>query len=226
MPEDIQEICYYHYPEPDFDHADFFTTIMMHDLIEYGICFNEAFSIAHANLMIMSCEDKKYHNYIHPLAMFDFAEDFGIELDMEQRLAIWFHDSIYDPKEKVHGRNETRSNNFMCGCIKDTTYYTEMYISATTEYLSQTPNLVEIYNKKALTVMDLDLHTFALDYDKFCHAGDLVRQELGTTKKQTIGFYKLLLARAPIFRTEEFARFESQAISNINRFISEHEQEN
>lgn len=211
---------YTSYPRPLKKHRDTFIYGLMDDLVEYGLKSSVARSVAGAVCELMSRDDLYYHNYIHPLAMFDFARKNGIELSLSDRLAVWFHDVVY-----IQGAldNEIKSCHVF-GALINKSNETEWIktwgaIDGTAYFLRQTKDLGTWPNFK---IMDLDLHSFGLPYNDFKHCAELVQKELGTTPQQSIAFYDLLLRRAPIFRTEEFSRFEQTALDNIQRYKDEH----
>jgi len=170
-----------------------------------------------------------YHTPAHILNIFQFAEDNKIELNHLEKMAIWYHDSIYFMKQKP-GENEKASARFFSVFShlfnlnffnKDEELTIRNYICGTAHFLDKSSDL-RGYNISE-KVMDLDLHSFALPYEQFKQVAALVSRETGATPQQTIGFYNLLLARAPIFRTIEMRdNFESRAIENIETFIQEH----
>lgn len=211
---------YTSYPKPNKKHRDVFIYGLMDDLVEYGLKAPLARSVAGAVCELMSRDDLYYHNYIHPLAMFDFARNNGIGLSLSDRLAVWFHDCVY-----VQGAidNELRSSEVFDSLVRLNYVHLQIHrdviysIDETSLFLRPTNTL----DGANLKILDLDLHSFGLPYNDFKHCAELVQKELGTTPQQSIAFYDLLLARAPIFRTEEFSRFEQTALDNIQRYKDE-----
>lgn len=172
----------------------------------------------------MNYEGLKYHTPAHILTILDFAAHHNIKLTKCEEYAIWFHDAIYF-LGRPHGENELASARFF-KCFApalEIPHVESMAISnfiiGTKDFLVKTEDLNkdnELYC--SLKVMDLDLCSFAMPYEDFDFLRQRVQKELGTTNEQTAGFYKLLLARGPIFRV--LTQFEEQAQSNIKRFLS------
>lgn len=166
----------------------------------------------------MSSSQLKYHTPAHILTIFDFAKNAKVELTFEEELAIWFHDAIYFLNQKP-GDNESASARFfgsfshLFELCDESDREIKDYICGTADFLLPTDQLT--YH--SLKIMDLDLCSFAMDYAGFTFLRERVQEELGTTNQQTAGFYKMLLARGPIFRV--LTQFEDQAQSNIKRFL-------
>lgn len=210
---------YTSYPRPLKKHRDTFIYGLMDDLVEYGLKSSVARSVAGAVCELMSRDDLYYHNYIHPLAMFDFARKNGIELSLSDRLAVWFHDVVYIQGAKD---NESRSSDVFSALIPEINQPARREIIYTIDETACFLDETKFLNGSNLKILDLDLHSFALPYENFKHCAQLVQKELGTTPQQSIAFYDLLLKRAPIFRTQEFSRFEQTALDNIQRYKDEH----
>lgn len=171
----------------------------------------------------MNYERLKYHTPAHILTILDFAAQHNIELTKCEEYAIWFHDAIYF-LGRPHGENELASARFF-KCFAPALEICPIesmaiisFINGTKDFLVRTEDLSrneELYH--SLKVMDLDLCSFAMPYEDFDFLRQRVQEELGTTNEQTAGFYKMLLARGPVFRV--LTEFEEQAQSNIRRFL-------
>ena len=104
------------FPRPLKKHRDKFIYGLMDDLVETGLPAPYSRAVAGSICELMSNDTLFYHNYIHPLAMFSFAEQNGIELELWERLAVWFHDAIYIKGNK---NNERRSADLVDALFKD-----------------------------------------------------------------------------------------------------------
>lgn len=189
-----------------------------------GVCGEITDRVVDILFTSMTYDKLKYHTAAHILTILDFAAQNNIELTKCEEYAIWFHDAIYF-LGRPHGENELASARFF-KCFApalEISHVESMAISnfiiGTKDFLISTDELSQngpSFN--SLKVMDLDLCSFAMPYEDFDFLRQRVQEELGTTNEQTAGFYKLLLARGPIFRT--LTQFEDQAQSNIKRFLS------
>lgn len=201
-------------------HKDTFIYSLSDFLNTLGVKVTTSLSIARCLYERMSDLDLYYHNFIHPLALFSFAEQNNIKLNESEILAVWFHDAIYVPGARM-GNNEQLSADFL-GCMLEPILGSTR-IDLAQKIIRQTSNFLnqEVQNYSKL-VMDLDLSSFAFDYNKFVRVQELVAKELGGSKQDAIKFYNMLMTgRSSIFRTATFSKFEDQAHININRFIKE-----
>lgn len=159
-----------------------------------------------------------YHNPLHILSMFDFAARIGVNIRPQEKLALLFHDVIYDPFAPP-GQNENQSAGIaiatMTGFRKVDLGFLASAILATAEHGS-----MEI-EKRFHLILDLDLCAFAWDKKNFTAQSAAVAGEFLPTlgkKKWTVGrdkFLRSLLEKGPIFRTPAFKRFEATAQASI-----------
>lgn len=184
-------------------------------------------AIANCLFQRMSDRSLHYHTPVHVLALLDFSQKHNIHLDISEQLAIWFHDAIYvvtsDP-----GDNEADSADFMMAMLntfkegRSKVSEANRIIRDTSKHLHPNP-----LSSISRLVMDLDLSSFAGEYDLFKLAGDLVRKEYPDISDQQFmeGRKKFLVKlrdKGFIFRTERFKEdFETRAFENIEKFLTE-----
>ena len=86
----------------------------MQDLKILNITPETAELIAENVCEFMSNSKLTYHNIMHILTIFKFAQENNIELNIEQKFAIWFHDIIVNP---LMQNNEELSSSLMEACF-------------------------------------------------------------------------------------------------------------
>lgn len=201
----------------DFQKA---ATIFSAHLNNIGVPSNSCMPVISTVFGMMSRSHLKYHTVEHLEMMLGCADLYGIRLDCFQGTAILFHDVVYNLHSKT---NEEDSIKFMEEVLRpfdiSNVFMVEVskYILATKEFLRES---VDGYDEKSKQVMDLDLCSFSLmNYGMFHEIAESVRDELGTTREQTCGFYKMLASRKFIFRTDLFREhFEGIARENIRKY--------
>jgi predicted metal-dependent HD superfamily phosphohydrolase len=165
-----------------------------------------------------------YHTPAHILSIFDFAEEQGIQLLAWQKLAIWFHDVIYDPNAPPK-RNEKSSAEFlrlMLGNYIQNHIIDEACeaIEITAEHMTDKP----LPEDMAL-ILDLDICSFAWDRDSHMHAASLVAEEYLTIYslpdyvKGRLDFLRKMQKKGFFFRTPLMQKYESVAAENIEAQI-------
>jgi len=182
-------------------------------------------------LDLMLHTKRKYHTPVHVIGMFEWAEKHGIKLSKAQQLAIWFHDSIY---VAVREDSEERSSLFMkalVGGLVSPEILSEAHriIISTRYHLVDGMLVIEgkrISDSEKL-VMDLDLSHFAREEEVCLYADQLVKEEFVPLvreedyEKGRIDFFKALLARKSIYKTDLFKeQFEDKARENIEKLIN------
>ena len=70
---------------------------MTQDLMELNINQQQARLIAADVCRDMSKQGLYYHGINHPIYIFNFAKKNDIKHNIEQKIAIWFHDKIVNP---------------------------------------------------------------------------------------------------------------------------------
>jgi predicted metal-dependent HD superfamily phosphohydrolase len=187
---------------------------------------------AGVNLKRLVANNWAYHGVIHILSIFQFHRDFvvreqgGFKLDDEQKLGLWFHDSVYDPRKSGTGVNEQESVQFMNMLLKN--HVPEPHLQKAADYILVT---AEFNNKgpvdeKDAQILDLDLCYFASHPDHFRQGADALASEYNGIytpeefRKGRNDFLQGLLNRGFIYRTPFFKRrFEAHAVDNIKSAI-------
>lgn len=160
---------------------------------------------------------RHYHNLEHISMLFATAASHGIRLSVPQVLAIWYHDSIYDPTTKD---NEEKSNELFLThhgdtLIKDYTTRASNIIIDTKFHRSE--------NSESHTVLDLDLCGFGYDWETFQYTTSLIRKEYAhlpddVWKVNRKLFLEMMLNRTFIFNTHWGRDFyEIKARKNIQK---------
>jgi predicted metal-dependent HD superfamily phosphohydrolase len=170
----------------------------------------------------MTAPARHYHTPVHVLAMFQYAQRSGIDLSPAERLAIWFHDSVYDASAP-NGRNEADSARWMTEALGDCADG-GLIIAASQMILSTAHHTCDPLPVEHHRVLDLDLAGFTAPSDTFDRQSAALRREFAHLPDaryacQTTAFLRALLARRSIFRTEPFAASEAAARSRIQQEI-------
>lgn len=219
-----EQLLYLSSKKEKFKYKEVFILLMMMDLKALNIKPEIAELIAENVCEFMSNSKLTYHNIMHVLMMFKFAQENKIELNIEQKIAIWFHDIIVNP---LMQNNEELSSLLMEAYLKP--YVSEEFIKnvkkhiiATSLYLSNENELNLVNNdENSHTIMDLDLNSLCQTYQYFVFNKKLIAKELknmkiNPSKESHNKFLIKLLERKFIFRSSFFQnKFESIAKDNL-----------
>jgi len=167
-----------------------------------------------------------YHVPLHPLAMLESAEIYDIELNIQQVLAVFFHDAIYLPRNPVP-MNEELSANLMVSCAPNggaDNFIREMILK-TSKYAE---TLIPGLSEKEAQIVDLDLIHFAWPMDMFLAADVAVGKELelifgkeeySTGRRE---FFRMFVDRGFVYRSTRFRNdpnLEPCAMRNVRKII-------
>ena len=167
-----------------------------------------------------------YHVPLHPLTMIESAEIYHIPLTLTQRLAIWFHDAIYEfgsPTGQSEHLSALLSRTFIdyprdesvSSIILHTAKWGETYIPGLTEDIA--------------VIMDLDLIHFVWDWDLLRETDEAVGIELRKifgddyrSKRKT--FWQMFVDRGFIYRSLRFRNdpyLEPVAMNNVKAMLED-----
>lgn len=175
---------------------------------------------------LYSEQHRHYHNLGHINFLLELFREFEYQIEdkISVFLAIWFHDAIYEPKEKD---NEKRSAKLACEKLRET--------SLPEERISKIEKIILATEKHSAENMDADGKLF-LDFDlAILGAEDEIYDEYKTAIRAEYSFvpeiiYKTerkrilqnFLQRDFIYFTETMRkRFEERARRNVEREILE-----
>ena len=189
------------------------------------LSMNDTLNIPDIVCCSMSTDLVHYHTPAHILDMFDFAISNDLLLNVEQKLAVWFHDAIYRPH---FSNNEEKSvslmNLLLDGVIpKSILNVASDIIIDTKKHF--TTNI--LYTRYSSLVLDLDLCSFCQPFDYCLICSEFVDKEFSVKYKNLKEYYPLrisflrnILNCKQIFRTEYFIdKFENHARENISTLI-------
>lgn len=170
-----------------------------------------------------STEYRKYHGMCHIIHIFEFQQAHKISLTLAQKLAILYHDVVYLPGCK---ENEELSAKFMVAALKPFAPHealdeasrividTKQHFTVNPFYMSQQSKLV----------LDLDISSMSLDYDKFLWWNRLVEEEFKpfgfNDLSKRIAFFEMFLSKSSITQSTELSWMEESIRNNIARYIS------
>lgn len=183
-------------------------------------------SLGHLQERLWSVMDqpiRHYHSPVHVLAMFDYAAAAGMELTIPERLAIWFHDSVYDPTAPP-GANEAQSASLMSRWLSDASLDPHALAQAQKIILSTAQHAAQDVPREHHRVLDLDLAGFSAPRDVFERQSAALRLEFAHVSdteyaQATAEFLRTLLSRGSVYRSAEMAARESAARRQIEREI-------
>jgi len=192
----------------------------------FKVDLDTAFSIAKAVFTRMSSPELHFHTPVHVLSLFRFAFDHKIPLEDWERLAIWFHDSIYIPGAPPES-NEIQSTSFMRGIVPGGLSCEDGAINrAERAILTTGRHPAKAIEKQYHLIMDMDLCNLAWPREKFEASVEALQTEctkVMTVRKFKAGwrrFYEIILSRGHIYRTEQFRdQFERTARQNIAKSL-------
>jgi predicted metal-dependent HD superfamily phosphohydrolase len=197
------------------------------DLTRLGAAPDRAVPIADALYKQMSCPKRHYHTPVHVLAMFRHAENAGVKLTDAERLAVWFHDSIFDIAAPPGVNEDASADHLLTTLAAASSYSTapsgidaRVLHDAATIVRATADHLKASVAPLAETVMDLDLAGLASEPGVFARQSEAVRAEASHLsdseyRAATVRFFTALLARRRLFRTAPFARLEADARRQI-----------
>ena len=192
-------------------------------------------------LMRYSEPHRKYHTIGHIAGMLQAAdqlgwfapeaEEKGIKFRHVDLLAIFFHDIVYTvgAPPSVNERESAEELERMTPALRPAGYFIDTDGHPTTCYqedaIRSASNLIlataeflsDDVMPSAWPICDLDLSTFAMEYEHFDGANHAVREELGITRQQHAKFFERMLNRKQIFYLA--TEWEERARFNLRRYI-------
>lgn len=166
---------------------------------------------------------RHYHNLTHIRRLFNTATRHNIYLTDTQRVAIFFHDIIYDPKSST---NEEDSVTRMRELCRAETPEDEIVLNNAEQIILYTKHHVFPEVETAI-VLDLDLHELGADWDRFVYNDKNIRKEYSfvSDEQWVVGrgdFMEKMLNRPHIFNTALFRQqYEETARYNIKTLLTE-----
>ncbi|MCB1757928.1 MAG: hypothetical protein KDJ38_20585 [Gammaproteobacteria bacterium] len=167
---------------------------------------------------------RHYHNdehIDHCLALLTDVEDELVDMDAVE-LAIWFHDVIYKSGAKD---NEQRSAEWFLQ-LSEGRLHDELRQKVARLILNTTHDSNPQSDDERI-LLDIDLSSFGLSWERFQEDGDNVRREQQHLSDQEfyrkqMRFQESLLKRARFYFSDYFyRRFEEKARHNLTRHLEE-----
>lgn len=119
-----------------------------------------------------SKKHRHYHNWEHINEMLSIADSLSVELSEAQKIAILFHDVIYNIGDKD---NEIKSALFMREELEGT-YISDETIQIAERIILDTANHQPTIEESKI-VLDLDMAHLAFDFNIFLHYRDKIKKE-------------------------------------------------
>lgn len=188
-------------------------------LVRLGVAAERAGTIADHLYHHMADPSRHYHTPVHVLAMFAHAADVGVELSDAERLAVWFHDGVYEPAASA-GDNESNSADWMSEVLADAGADAAVVAEADALIRATANNLAPDAPAAHHTIMDLDLAGMSVDAEAFHRQSLAVRAEAthledAEYRERTAAFFARLLERERLYRSPAFADREPIARRRI-----------
>jgi predicted metal-dependent HD superfamily phosphohydrolase len=159
-------------------------------------------------------KDRHYHNLEHIENMLSELNRIGLNNDI-LNLAIWYHDSIYEPDNK---QNEEDSAQYF---IQEIGHKLTKEITDQITHLILATKLNKLrsgYLNEAI-IVDIDLHTLGTPSSRYKKYQECIRKEYASIpfKKYTAGRIQILekFLSHQILKTRFFEHLEPQARNNI-----------
>lgn len=160
-----------------------------------------------------------YHNPVHILSIFQFAQQHNINLAWWEEIAIWFHNSVYVPGQP-EGQNEWASSKFMEAMMSP--YVTNNKLNE----ISNSILHIAYHTHKEVPakyhiILDLDLCAFAFEnpgreITYHCVQAEYPHLSENVIMKGRYEFLEKLMKKWFIFRTHVMQKdFEIKAWNNI-----------
>lgn len=180
--------------------------------------------------------NRKYHNMAHIAHCLEEFDQIKESLDNPDlvEVAIWFHDAVYDPKNKD---NEEKSAELAYKTLKHRDL-SESFAQKVKEMIINSDHSGEVGDNDTKYLLDIDLAILGKPSDQFDEYEREIRDEYSDfikefSREEFIDERKRLLSNflnraseSSIYRTEEFReKYESHRIKNLktslNRLDSE-----
>lgn len=162
---------------------------------------------------------RRYHTLEHIAHMFSTAREFGIVLTEAQKLAIWWHDAVYEPGSVL---NENQSIALMMKTEKLTD---DKLLLTAVDIIWDTKHEKPPKNEESAIVCDLDMYGFADVFDRTYRMQQQVYAEFSHIPRDEFrkGRLEFLnkLKDTPIFYSEVFKNYRGKAIHAIDKEIKD-----
>lgn len=151
--------------------------------------------------------------------MLSFSSMLGLKLTAPQLLAIWGHNTVFDPSAG-YASNEIASAAYLVSCVSPSNEKEEADVRTAHNIILDLIDH-EPTSDEAKYVIDLDLMDLAADESRFCYCATMLRKEFHGADDLTyavnrLEYFERLMERKYIFCSEEFRKdFEIIARKNI-----------
>ncbi len=204
--------------------ADFIQAFQA-DLRGLGLSDRQSHPLAQELWQQMSAPGRHYHTAMHVLGMFDYARKYGVQPSDIEKLAIWYHDYVYDVQAPP-GRNEFQSSIEMVGRLLELGV-DEFTVGQAAECIRWTARHLDFrVPQEHELLLDLDLASFSAKPDSFARQSAALRLEFPHLRDkdyntQTVAFLGKLLERPELYRIPELRPLEvvarRQILNEIHR---------
>lgn len=193
-------------------------------IYKFGMSVSDSITIARSAYYMYADETRSYHGVYHPIHVLEYAKDNNIKLNIEQEIAIVFHDVIY----KIGCRdNEKASALFTEAVLLPHVKNEDQRISLTkiTNHIIDTSQHFNAVSKllepTSDLVLDLDICNMTLSFSEFIKWNEAIEDELGDIpKEKRIEFLKAFVSKKKILFSETFQEKEQTVRDNLTKLIS------
>lgn len=166
-----------------------------------------------------------YHNLSHIKALLESSDSIKSIRDLAAvRLAIWFHDVIYDTRKND---NEEQSAEMAAGFLDKLSVPTRTISAARDMILATKSHEADFLSQDAKVFLDLDLSILGASEEVYKAYSEAIRKEYAWVpgflyRRGRKKILESFLRREAIFQTDEMAaRLETQARHNIENELGE-----
>jgi predicted metal-dependent HD superfamily phosphohydrolase len=164
-----------------------------------------------------------YHGWTHLLDCLDQLDLAAMLLDDPDavEMALWFHDAVYEPGASDNEQKSAELFGLLAG-----EYFPPAFSNKIHEYILLTRHQEAPGDLDGGFMVDVDLSSFAANWDKFLQDSYNIRSENDYLADdefypKQIGFLQSLLERQRIFFSDHFyTQYEGIARLNITRFLA------
>lgn len=181
-----------------------------------------------AKHLFLDYEGRAYHNAYHPWWMYTYAWQNQIKLTHAQKIAILYHDVIYDIKSPK-GTNELDSAKRLRRDLKkmsssETIETAAKIVEDTRLHFESDPTFA---SEESALVLDLDIINMSLPYEQFMEWNDAVEEEYAKVYNPMarLEFLRFFVAKKNIINTDILKHKEERIRYNLNRLIDQKENE-
>jgi predicted metal-dependent HD superfamily phosphohydrolase len=171
-------------------------------------------------------QDKRYyHNYLHISEMINWCNTtFKDIIKPDQKIAIYFHDVIYDPASNINEENSVHLMKYFFNI--EGNQIPQDIIEKASLIILDTKDHSKPSIEESKLVLDLDLERLSRSYYEFLYFSELISYEYNFISKDVFNknrkkFFEKMILQERIFHTPYgIQHWEQNVRNNINDFLT------